>query len=497
MTFTYPKLKLLYDLLDLVKSNFLFVLVFFVLNASSTSTISVLLRYGFILYLVLTISDRIIEIFFTKVEFAHDGIRIYTGVFSKSERFIPRDKFENVQTSANVLQRLFGAETITMETGEATSDVTLKFVKKADRANMEAYVLSKAKVQETTVQEAASDILFTPSIQDILKASLLSFSFFAIIPIAINIWTDLGLDKSVEVDAVQLPGWLIVLLSILALLAAIAVGIFMTFNSYYRYQISMDAERIYVQKGWLSKQSLSIRKEKVQAVIYKQSGYQRLLGVTTVKLISTGEILSSDDQQINEFFPYLPTAKAHALVEQMLPQFTLTEMTHRTSKKARKLIWLRPPIFAAIVLLLGLWKSVFFYVGALIFVLTYVNRIRTYKNTAFELRDEHAQLRTGAFTIETLVTKRPKLIELSFERSILQRWAGVMSVKLTNRAQPIRVTELLDVDPELQPFVTTWFEQRAREVHIDPKSRDGALKQEAIAMLARMLSKASARVEER
>lgn len=489
MTFKYSKLKLLYDLLDLVKSNFLFVIVFFVLNASSTSTLSMLLRYGFILYLVLTISSRIVEIFFTKVEFANDGIRVYTGMFSKSERFIPRDKFENVQTSANVLQRLFGAETITMETGEATSDVTLKFVKKAERANMEAYVLSKAKVQETASQEVKSDILFTPSIQDILKASLLSFSFFAIIPITINIWTDLGLDKNVEVDTVQLPVWLIVLLSVLALLAAIAVGIFMTFNSYYGYQISMDAERIYVQKGWLSKQSLSIRKEKVQAVVYKQSGYQKLLGVTTVKLISTGEILSSDDQQINEFFPYLPTAKAHALVEQMLPQFTLTEMTHRTSKKARKLIWLRPPIFAAIVLLLGLWKSVFFYVGALVFVLTYVNRIRTYKNTAFELRDEHAQLRTGAFTIETLVTRRPKLIELSFERSILQRWAGVMSVKLTNRAQPIRVTELLDVDPELQQFVTTWFEQRANEVQIDPKSRDGALKKEAIALLATTLKK--------
>lgn len=491
MTFKYSKLKILYDLLELIKSNFLFIIIFFVLNASSTSTLSVILRYGFIAFIVIIIGSRLIDIFFTKVVFSQDGIRVYTGMFSKSERYIPREKFENVQTSANVLQRLFGAETITMETGEATSDVTLKFVKKAEREKMEAYVLSKTTMDEHELNEATPNILFTPTIRDILKASLVSFSFFAIIPIAINIWTDLQLDKHVDADSVQLPLWLILVLILLALIVAIGVGIFMTFNSYYGYKISMDDERIYVQKGWLSKQSLSIRKAKVQAVVYKQSGYQRLLRVTTIKLISTGEILSSDDQQINEFFPYLPTAKAHALVEQMLPQFTLTEMTHRTSKKAKKLIWLRPPIFAAIVLLLGLWKSVFFYVGALVLVLTYVNRIRTYKNTAFELRDNHAQLRTGAFTIETLVTNRPKLIELSFKRSILQRWAGVMSVQLTNRAQPIHVTELRDIEPDLQEVITIWFEQRAKEVKIDPKSQEGALKKEAIALLVTALNKKS------
>ncbi|MCG6171681.1 PH domain-containing protein, partial [Anoxybacillus sp. LAT_11] len=73
-------------------------------------------------------------------------------------------------------------------------------------------------------------------------------------------------------------------------------------------------------------------------------------------------------------------------------------------------------------------------------VFTYINRIREYRHTAFRLEDTHVQLRSGAFTVETLVTKRAKLLELQFERSLLQRMFGVMSVKLTNRAHPVHVT---------------------------------------------------------
>lgn len=492
MTFRYSKLKVFYELLDLIKSNVFILFILFILNAGSDSTFMNIVQWGAIAMLGFSLLLRIKETFFTKVVFAADGIHIHTGLFSKSEQFIPREKFENVQTSANVLQRLFGVQAITMETGEATSDVSLKFVSKADCSRMEDYILRKG-IREQDAEEAFNkperQILFTPTIPNILKAALMSFSFLAIIPIGFNIWSDVRPEKHVDVDEVasQLPSWLIILLVSLAVLVAVGIGVFKTFNSYYQYTISMDDERIYVQKGWLSKQSLSIRKDKVQAVIFKQSGYQMILDVTTIKLISTGEILSSDDQQINEFFPYLPTEKAHKLIAVMLPEYQQSNMTHRASPKAKMLIWLRPPIFAAIVAVIGFWQPIFFVIGAIVFIFTYINRILEYRNTAFTLEDTHVQLRSGGFTVETLVTKRAKLLELKFERSLLQRMRGVMSVNVTNRAQPIHVTTLLDIEPSLQPMITTWFEARSNDVAIDPHSQDGSLKQDAIALLLRAL----------
>ena len=374
-----------------------------------------------------------------------------------------------------------------METGDATGDVKLTFVKHAAREKMEAYVLLENDVTTVLQQEDDKSVLFTPTVPDLLKASLTSFSFLAIIPIVLNAWSDLKLGELIDIETVKLPLWVTIMLILLAITVALVIGLLRTFNSYYQYKISMDDERIYVQKGWLSKQSFSIRKEKVQAVIYKQSLYQRLLRVTTIRLISTGEIMKSDEQQINEFFPYLPTAKADELMATMLPQFTRQAMTHSASKKAKKLIWLRPPIFATIVALLGLWQWIFYVVGAVVFVLTYVNRILAYKNLAFTLHAQHAQVQSGAFTVETVVTKRPKLLEIEFERSLLQRKTGVMTMKITNRARPIHITELKDIDAELQKQLMTWFEQRAKEVQIDLKSKDGALKKEVVAHLVNIL----------
>lgn len=492
MTFRYSKLKVLYDLLELIKNNIFIIFIVFILNAGSDSMFMAIVKWGAIAILVFSLLSRLHETLFMKVIFAEDGIHIHKGLFSKSEQFIPRDKFENLQTQANVLQRLFGVQSITMETGEASSDLELKFVRKEDCIQIEDYVLrngNREHLAEKDNNESERQILFTTTIRDILKASLLSFSFLAIIPIGYNIWSDVKPEKYINLDEVMsyLPTWLLILLVLLVVLVAVGIGVFKTFNSYYQYTISMDNKRIYVQKGWLSKQRLSLRKEKVQAVIYEQSGYQKLLGVTTIKLISAGEIMESDDKKINEFFPYMPTKKAYELIEIMLPDYQLRSMTHHASPNAKKLIWLRPPIFAFIVAAAGFWKPFFFVLGAIVFVFTYINRIREYRNTAFRLDEGHVQLRSGAFTVETIVTKRSKLLELKFERSLLQRKFGVMSVNLTNRAQPVHVTTLLDIDSSLQPLITNWFENRTNDVTIDPQSKYGSLKQESIIRLHRTL----------
>ena len=484
-------------MLDIIKSNFYFFIIIFFIQSENESTFISLVRMALIGILIMIFLGRVKEVIFTKVTFSADGIRVYTGMFSKSERFVPREKFENTQTAATVLQRLFRAKTIIMETGDATGDVTLKFVKRADQEKIEAYLLEASDTTFITLQKEDDKIvLFKPTIRDLLKTTITSFSFLAIIPIGFNFWLDWK-SEIAEFEVTKLPLWLTLLLIFLALIVVIGIAFLRMFNSYYKYEISMDDERIYVKKGWLTKQSLSIRKEKVQGVIYKQNWYQRLLRVTTIRLISTGEIMMTDKQEINEFFPYLPNAKADELVATMLPQFTRELMTHRASKKAKKLIWLRPPIFAVMIALVGIWQWKFYFVGAVVLLLTYVNRILAYKNLAFKLQEHHVQVKSGAFTVETLVTKRPKLIEIKFERSLLQRKTGVMSMKLTNRGKPIHVTELKDIDDELQTELIIWFEQRVKEVSIDPKSMDGALKKEMIVQLVTALKRKAQQLENR
>ncbi|MER2000202.1 MAG: PH domain-containing protein, partial [Lysinibacillus sp.] len=124
MTFKYPKIKVLYEFLDQFISSIFFLLIIYVLNYNTDSTFMIILKFVYAGILFIAMFGRLNETIFTKVDFAVDGVRVYTGIFSKSERFIPRKKFENVQTSASVLQRIFGAQKVVMETGDAAGDVT-------------------------------------------------------------------------------------------------------------------------------------------------------------------------------------------------------------------------------------------------------------------------------------------------------------------------------------------------------------------------------------
>ena len=63
------------------------------------------------------------------------------------------------------------------------------------------------------------------------------------------------------------------------------------------------------------------------------------------------------------------------------------------------------------------------------------------------------------------------------------------SLKICNRGKPIHITELKDIDATLQKELMIWFEQRGKEVRIDPKTNDGALKKEAIAQLVTALKR--------
>ena len=161
MTFKYPVSKVLYELIDQLKSSFFFILIVYILNYSNDSTFMVGLKIVYAGVLAIAIFGRLSDTFFTKVQFAADGVRMYTGVFSKSERFIPREKFENVQTSTTVLQRLFRVQKVVMETGDAAGDVTLTFVKAEQVDKMKAYVLS-SHTENTIVMngEEQRDILF-------------------------------------------------------------------------------------------------------------------------------------------------------------------------------------------------------------------------------------------------------------------------------------------------------------------------------------------------
>ncbi len=114
-------------------------------------------------------------------------------------------------------------------------------------------------------------IHFTPSKQDVLKASFTSLSFLALIPILATLYSTLDdfidLENAEGFLAKLLDSWWIITIVFAGLICvAVAFGIVSTFVKYGKYEISSDHERIYIKKGVLDESAFPFGKKK-----YKQS----------------------------------------------------------------------------------------------------------------------------------------------------------------------------------------------------------------------------------
>lgn len=111
----------------------------------------------------------------------------------------------------------------------------------------------------------------------------------------------------------------------LSLLAAVSVvlGIAVTFVRYGGFELSSDAERIYIVKGMIERTAFSIAKERVQGVEVVQSLMKRLLGLAEVRLITAGGE-GKDEREVNSLYPFLPVLDAFRLVSEMLPSYEIS-----------------------------------------------------------------------------------------------------------------------------------------------------------------------------
>ncbi len=179
---------------------------------------------------------------------------------------------------------------------------------------------------------------FRPSRKDLLKASFLSLSFLALIPIIATIINNAEdiFNWKMDVEEVYVfiaDSWLLIgTVIILFLVIAVGFGITRTFLKYGKYEIASDHERIYIKRGTLSEQSFSIRKENVQGIQLNQNPFKKLLKLTEVKLVSA--VNDDDDgEEINTLYPFLPTNRAFGLIEELLPGFQVENRMNNYQSK--------------------------------------------------------------------------------------------------------------------------------------------------------------------
>lgn len=470
----------LFQLVSLVKGSVFFVFYLFILKAGSDSAFILTLKGLFIASMVFSVIKIFLNWLYTQYEISESTVTLYLGIFVKKQRNVELKRIQNVQQTTSFLHRLLKLTALTLETGTAGEDAAVKFPvlshAEADRikALVEAAKRLNTEAPSPAIEEepaAASPlpertVYFTAGTKDLVKAAFTSLSMFAIFPILFSLYFQFddffNLDETSQsvfsFFASRL--WLLIPVIAAAILVSAIIGFITTYSKYGKFVISADNHRIYIRKGVFTETQFSIRKDKVQAIKIEQPFLKRLLRMAEVKLVSAGSV-GDDGAEINSLFPFLPVKEAYRLVEELLPQYEISDSLQTLPKNALWIRLLRPYyLWIAATMALVFLKMEWLWLSAPLLAILIVARILEYRFTRYSLTERFIQIQTGAFSANTLLTKRVKIQEIQVTHSWLQRKFGVSSLHFHNRSQPLLASELKDVPRETGAQFYDWFKDR-------------------------------------
>lgn len=494
----YHPLNILFDFWRLLKNAFFFVLFLFIINYDSSSA---WINYGriiFCLAVVLTVFSIIYKWFTQKYLLDDVSFHMYKGLFNKSERTIPYTKIHNIQRRQTFIHKLFGLASVVFETSMTDTNASIKFgvISQKELNELEARIHQSGStnhdvVAYEAVPEAEKEeqvicnrtVHFRPTRKDTIKASFTSLSFLVLIPIIVSVSSEIEdifdiEDKAKTFLMSNINSWWIISLFIVALvIMSVAFGVVRTFLRYGRYEIASDDKTIFISKGILEESTFTISKDKVQAVEVTQSLIKRMLGLAEVKLISAGSVGESEDET-NSLYPFLPVQRAYEMLEEVLPDYEVTQKMYLLPGKS---LWVRllRPSWLWIIATIALFffrpqvfdvKQAWWIISVFLFLIIYIHRILDFINTRYMLNGGFIQFKTGSLQTTMFVSKRKKVIEVEVSRSRLQKQLGLSTINMVNRSKPVHHTMIKDVPELMANAYRTWYIKRTEDIEIEKTS---------------------------
>ncbi|MBM7605144.1 putative membrane protein [Metabacillus crassostreae] len=469
------------ELLSFFKNSVGFYLFLFILKASSTSTWVIWGRYILIIASVFTIISIVLKWSTIRYEITNDTIIIYEGIFIKKQRHIAFSRIHNHTSNTNFVHRWFKLTSLKLDTGTTGDHSAIEFpvITIEERKR----ILSKLDGKQDSEQDekekrmnplTGRTVHFQSTKKDLIRASFTSLSFLAIFPLLSAIYFNLAEYFQIEdtaenaLDYLFIHWWILIILFIFALAISIVIGFFKTSMKYGNYVISDNQEQIFIEKGIGNFTSFSIQKNRVQAVIVEQTLLKRILGLASIKLISTSSF-EGDDQETSSLYPFMPKHKAYEILHKMLPNYYIEEHMERFPTKVLWLKLLRP-YYLTIFTIIGLYffKKEWLWISAIIFTLSILLRVLDYLFTSYIRHGNTVQIRKGGLTNSTFVTHRERIQQITVKHSWLQRQFGVATLLFSNKAKPLYESELYGVPREEASTFFNWYHKKSLDNNQTP-----------------------------
>lgn len=386
-----------------------------------------------------------------------NSFRLRHGVFQKSERTIPLDHVQSVDTVQGVIQRLFGVVEVRIETaggGSSEPDASLSALDltAAQALRRELEGSREARTEVTT----GPTVLRRLSTRDLLVAGATSGQIgvaFSIIAVGSQFFDDFLSDAFIRrLIETLAPNWLMVLLILVpaGLLLAWLLAIAGTVLAYTGFTLSREGDFLYIKRGLLERREATIPLARIQAVRISEGMLRQPFGLAAVRVESAG--YGEDAGVSTMLFPLLPHEEVQEFLAAATPEFAVNPALRPLPRRA-----LGRYIFRAVsgYLILALaaavaWFLVFGSVlGLLAFLLVPPSALYgwlSYRDAGWAFEEDRLVVRYRSLGRKTAIAPRRRLQSREVVRTPFQRRVRLATflaeVASGSGGSALRVTDL-------------------------------------------------------
>jgi len=255
-----------------------------------------------------------------------NSFRLRQGVFQKSERTIPLEHVQSVDTVQGVIQRVFGVVEVRIETaggGVSEPDASLAAL---DRDAAQALRREIEGSQKERSEEATGPtVLRRLSTRELLVAGATSGQIgvaFSVLAVGSQFLDDFLSEGFVRrlVETLA-PNWLMVVLILVpaGVLLAWLLAIAGTVLAYAGFTLSREGDFLYIKRGLLERREATIPLARIQAVRISEGLLRQPFGLASLRVESAG--YGEDAGVSTMLFPLLPRDEVREFLRGAAPEF--------------------------------------------------------------------------------------------------------------------------------------------------------------------------------
>jgi putative membrane protein len=371
------------------------------------------------------------------------------GVLQKSERTIPLEHVQSVDTVQGIVQRVFGVVELRVETaggGVEESDASLPALSRASASELRRAVEGGGAEPTEDTKEGTREIRRLDTRRLLIAGATSGQIGIALSLVAVGsqlfdeFFTEGFLRRLYEALA---PGSVVAVVAI-----ALAVGLFAwllaiagTVLSYSGFTISRDEEFLYIRRGLLEKREATIPLARIQAVQVVEGVLRQPFGLAMLRVESAG-YGGSESGVSTTLFPLIPRRSVPEFLRRAVPEFSgaiTGEPLRRPPWRAARRYLLRAVVPVVIPLAavfasfysLGISLPVWSYPAAgLLLVLAALLGWSRYRDAGWDYSGGCVVLRSRVLARTTALAPRRRLQSRSSVSNPLQRRSGLAHLQV-------------------------------------------------------------------